>query len=240
MESPRSVVTNSGKQRRAVAEQLTAIPDGEERVLLATGRYVGEGFDDARLDTLFLALPISCRGTLQQYVGRLHRLHDSKREVIVYDYVDGCVPVFSAMYSTREEFYALCENRHPQTGERLTLRQNAKDERRVFFDFTCSPPKSVSVLAVTLDDQRLAEAHELSAQIALRELETFAATRVRKQGGQRDRTTGNLVAAAFVHTSSRALDPQLHTHFTVFNGTFDEREQCWKALQAGAMYESIR
>jgi conjugative relaxase-like TrwC/TraI family protein len=141
---------------------------------------------------------------------------------------------------TREQFYALCENQHPQTGERLTLRQNAKDERRVFFDFTCSPPKSVSVLAVTLDDQRLVEAHELSAQIAFRELEAFAATRVRKQGGQRDRTTGNLVAAAFVHTSSRALDPQLHTHFTVFNGTFDEREQCWKALQAGAMYESIR
>ena len=93
------------KQRRAVAEQLTAIPDGEERVLLATGRYIGEGFDDARLDTLFLAMPISWRGTLQQYVGRLHRLHDSKREVIVYDYVDGCVPVLSAMYSKRVRGY---------------------------------------------------------------------------------------------------------------------------------------
>ena len=89
------------KQRRAVADQLIAIPDGEERVLLATGRYIGEGFDDARLDTLFLAMPISWRGTLQQYVGRLHRLHDSKREVIVYDYVDDCLPVFSAMYSKR-------------------------------------------------------------------------------------------------------------------------------------------
>lgn len=93
------------KQRRAIAEQLTAIPDGEERVLLATGRYIGEGFDDARLDTLFLAMPISWRGTLQQYVGRLHRLHDSKREVIVYDYVDGCVPVLSAMYSKRVRGY---------------------------------------------------------------------------------------------------------------------------------------
>ncbi len=93
------------KQRRAVAEHLAAIPDGEERVLLATGRYIGEGFDDARLDTLFLAMPISWRGTLQQYVGRLHRLHDSKREVIVYDYVDDCVPVFSAMYSKRVRGY---------------------------------------------------------------------------------------------------------------------------------------
>ena len=93
------------KQRRAISEQLMAIPDGEERVLLATGRYIGEGFDDARLDTLFLAMPISWRGTLQQYVGRLHRLYDSKREVIVYDYVDGCVPVFSAMYSKRVRGY---------------------------------------------------------------------------------------------------------------------------------------
>jgi len=53
------------KQRRAIVEQLTSIPNGEERVLLATGRYIGEGFDDARLDTLFLAMPISWRGTLQ-------------------------------------------------------------------------------------------------------------------------------------------------------------------------------
>ena len=93
------------KQRRGVAEQLAAIPNAEARVLLATGRYIGEGFDDARLDTLFLAMPISWRGTLQQYVGRLHRLHDSKREVIVYDYVDGCVPVLSSMYSKRVRGY---------------------------------------------------------------------------------------------------------------------------------------
>ena len=93
------------KQRRGVAEQLAAIPNAEARVLLATGRYIGEGFDDARLDTLFLAMPISWRGTLQQYVGRLHRLHDSKREVIVYDYVDGCVPVLAAMYSKRVRRY---------------------------------------------------------------------------------------------------------------------------------------
>ena len=93
------------KQRRAIAEQLAVIPTGEERVLLATGRYIGEGFDDARLDTLFLAMPISWRGTLQQYVGRLHRLHDNKREVIVYDYVDGAVPVLSAMYSKRVRGY---------------------------------------------------------------------------------------------------------------------------------------
>ncbi|MGH7992675.1 MAG: MobF family relaxase, partial [Limisphaerales bacterium] len=141
---------------------------------------------------------------------------------------------------TREQFHALCENRNPETGERLTQRQLKEGQRRVFYDFTCSAPKSVSVLAVTLADERLVTAHEEATRIAFRELETFAATRIRKQGNQRDRTTGTLVAAAFTHTSSRALDPQLHTHFTVFNATFDESERCWKALQAGGIYDAIR
>jgi conjugative relaxase-like TrwC/TraI family protein len=142
---------------------------------------------------------------------------------------------------TREQFCALCENHNPNDGQRLTQRQQKEGQRRVFYDFTCSAPKSVSVLAVTLNDQRLVEAHEESARIAFRELETFAATRIRKHGIEnRDRVTGNLVAAAFVHDSSRALDPQLHTHFTVFNATFDKKEMCWKALQARGMYDAIR
>jgi conjugative relaxase-like TrwC/TraI family protein len=141
---------------------------------------------------------------------------------------------------TRDQFHALCENKNPNDGERLTLRQEKTNQRRVFYDFTCSAPKSVSVLAVTMDDDRLVLAHEEATRIAFRELETFAATRVRKHSNQRDRTTGNLVAAAFTHTSSRALDPLLHTHLTVFNATFDETEKRWKALQAGGMYDAIR
>jgi conjugative relaxase-like TrwC/TraI family protein len=141
---------------------------------------------------------------------------------------------------SRDQFCALCENQNPATGGRLTQRQQAENVRRVFYDFTCSAPKSVSVLAVTLGDQRLIEAHEEAARLAFGELESFAATRVRKQGSQQNRTTGNLVAASFGHDSSRALDPQLHTHFTVFNATFDATEKRWKALQAGGMYEAIR
>lgn len=74
--------------RREVKRQLAAIPEAEERLILATGRYIGEGFDDARLDTLFLALPVSWKGTLIQYAGRLHRLHPAKQEVRIFDYVD--------------------------------------------------------------------------------------------------------------------------------------------------------
>ena len=142
---------------------------------------------------------------------------------------------------TRDQFHALCENQNPNDGERLTQRSQKEGQRRVFYDFTCSAPKSVSVLAVTLNDQRLVEAHEESARIAFHQLESFAATRIRKKGIEnRDRVTGNLVAATFVHDSSRALDPQLHTHFTVFNASFDQTEKRWKALQARGMYDAIR
>jgi superfamily II DNA or RNA helicase len=93
------------KARAAVANELAAIPQDTLRVIIATGRYIGEGFDDSRLDTLFLALPISWRGTLQQYVGRLHRLHAGKTEVRVHDYIDGAVPMLSRMFDKRRRGY---------------------------------------------------------------------------------------------------------------------------------------
>ena len=89
------------KEARAIAARLAAIPGSEERALLATGRYIGEGFDDARLDTLFLTLPVSWRGTIAQYAGRLHRLYHGKREVQVYDYADLNVPMLSRMFDRR-------------------------------------------------------------------------------------------------------------------------------------------
>jgi len=70
-------------------------------VIVATGRCVGEGFDDSRLDTLFLAMPVAWRGTLQQYAGRLHREYAGKADVVIYDYVDSGVPVLSRMHHKR-------------------------------------------------------------------------------------------------------------------------------------------
>lgn len=89
------------KDLKAAAERLAAVPREEERVLLATGRYLGEGFDDARLDTLFLTMPVSWQGTIAQYVGRLHRLFDGKSEVRVYDYADLNVAVLARMFDRR-------------------------------------------------------------------------------------------------------------------------------------------
>jgi len=139
-----------------------------------------------------------------------------------------------------DAFLRLCENRHPASGETLTQRLNTtrKDEasdnaanRRIFYDFTFSPPKSVSVAALVGADERISEAHAQAVRSALIEFEAFATTRVRVGKADYDRSTGNFVAALFTHDTSRALDPHLHTHSIVFNATFDAVENRWKALQ---------
>jgi superfamily II DNA or RNA helicase len=95
----------STSRRKAAKKQLAEIPPDQERLVLATGRYIGEGFDDARLDTLFLALPVSWKGTLVQYTGRLHRLHPGKTEVRINDYVDRDVPMLLRMIERRLRGY---------------------------------------------------------------------------------------------------------------------------------------
>jgi superfamily II DNA or RNA helicase len=94
------------KQRQALMNELKSIPNNEERVICATGRYLGEGFDESRLDTLFLTLPVSWKGIIVQYAGRLHRLHDMKKEVVIYDYVDLDIPMLAKMYKRRLRGYS--------------------------------------------------------------------------------------------------------------------------------------
>jgi superfamily II DNA or RNA helicase len=91
----------SAKERRETMERLAAILENEVRLIAATGRYLGEGFDDPRLDTLILAMPFSWKGTIVQYAGRLHREHPEKQEVRVYDYIDANVPKLLRMYKKR-------------------------------------------------------------------------------------------------------------------------------------------
>ncbi|MDP1659620.1 MAG: DEAD/DEAH box helicase family protein [Methylotenera sp.] len=93
------------KQRRLEMAKLTNLPAGTSRLIIATGKLIGEGFDDPQLDTLFLTMPISWRGTLQQYAGRLHRLHDGKKVVQIYDYIDENIPVLMRMFDKRMKGY---------------------------------------------------------------------------------------------------------------------------------------
>ncbi len=134
---------------------------------------------------------------------------------------------------TREAFIALCDNLHPTTGERLTLRM--RDNRTVGYDFTFNVPKSLSVLYTLSQDQRIMDAFRGSVRQTMQELEAEARVRVRKGGQDAERTTGNLVWAEFIHLTSRPVggipDPHLHAHCFVMNASFDGVENAWKAAQ---------
>lgn len=98
--------TCTAKEKREALQRLQEIPADEPLVIVATGQYVGEGFDYPRLDTLFLALPISWKGRLEQYAGRLHRENDGKKDVRIYDYIDIHEPLCDNMYHNRLRAYA--------------------------------------------------------------------------------------------------------------------------------------
>ena len=145
-----------------------------------------------------------------------------------------------------EQFEAVRQGIDPNSGEFLRQRQSAdriaadgttQSHGRNLYDFTISAPKSVSLMAQLGDDERLIKAHQTAVGEALHELEAYAATRVRQNGANEDRTTGNLVIAVYHHDTSRELDPQLHTHAVAANMTYDGTEGRWKALQASDIYE---
>ncbi|MFT3991849.1 MAG: MobF family relaxase [Luteolibacter sp.] len=151
----------------------------------------------------------------------------------------------------KEEFVRLCENLHPVTGGQLTARTKTKRRehsgdgsetkvanRRLFYDFAISPPKSVSIAALVVGDDRLVDSHDRAVRIAINELERFSGTRVRQGGKNENRPTGNTITAVFRHDTSRALDPHLHSHCLVFNATFDATESRWKALQTEEMFKA--
>ncbi|MGA3241108.1 MAG: MobF family relaxase [Bryobacteraceae bacterium] len=151
----------------------------------------------------------------------------------------------SGPVNTRD-FEALRQGLNPGTGEFLRVRHSADRtaadgsnlaQGRSLYDFTISAPKSVSVVAILGGDHRLIEAHRAAVTEALKEIETYAASRVRQAGANENRATGNLVLAVYHHDTSRELDPQLHTHAVAANLTFDGAEGRWKALQASDIYE---
>lgn len=137
----------------------------------------------------------------------------------------------------REDWDALCENRHPANGETLTPR--TKRERRVGYDFNFHVPKSVSILYGLTRDERILDAFRESVEATMEDIEAEMQTRVRAGGRNEDRTTGNMVWGEFVHFTARPVegvpDPHLHAHCFVFNTTWDDHESRWKAGQFAAL-----
>ncbi len=136
---------------------------------------------------------------------------------------------------TENEFKSLLKNINPNTGKNLTAR--TVQGRRLYFDATTSAPKSVSILAVTMGDYRLIKSHEEATAYAIKEIEKMAQTRVRVNNQDTVRKTGSVLCSSVTHTTSRANDPQLHSHNLFFNVTWDQVEQKYKALEAHQIYD---
>ena len=137
---------------------------------------------------------------------------------------------------TQQDFSALCDNLDPETGERLT--GNTKEGRRVFYDFTFTVPKAVSMAYAVAGDERILEAFRASVRDTMGDMEADMQARVRKGGViDGDRCTANMVWGEFVHKTARPVDgmpdPDLHCHAVVFNATYDSAEERWKAAQFG-------
>jgi conjugative relaxase-like TrwC/TraI family protein len=137
----------------------------------------------------------------------------------------------------KEQFDLLASNKHPITGEKLTVR--TKSKRRIGYDFCFDVPKSLSIYLAETNDSKLENIITQSALDTMYEMEQQIGTRVRKDNQWDNRITGNMVYAQFNHSTSRpvngSVDPQRHIHFFVFNATEDKEEARWKACETEAI-----
>ncbi|MFO0944306.1 MAG: MobF family relaxase, partial [Pirellulales bacterium] len=133
----------------------------------------------------------------------------------------------------QSDWEAMCDNLHPHTGQSLTLRQKA--DRTIGYDFNFHVPKSVSILYVMTHDDRLLDALKDAVGKTMKDIEAEMQTRVRKNGQNENRLTGNMAWGEFIHFTSRPVDgvpcPHLHAHCFAFNTTWDNEEQAFKAGQ---------
>jgi conjugative relaxase-like TrwC/TraI family protein len=132
-------------------------------------------------------------------------------------------------------FARLCSGKHPMTNEKLTVRDKGA-KRRVCYFGQISVPKDVSIALLVGGDKRIESWWKDAVQETLTEIEQVTATRVRKLGAQNDRISSNIIAGVVTHDTSRALDPQLHTHVCIMNATYDDVEKRWKGIQPSGYY----
>ena len=167
------------KEKRETMQRLQTIPDSEQLVIVATGKYVGEGFDYPRLDTLFLALPISWKGLLTQYAGRLHREYEGKKDVRIYDYIDIHEPICDSMYRKRLKGYAAIGYKTINTAQ-PTLFDNIKDipssvvENQIFNGSTFYRPYTSDLIkakhSIVISSPKLYRTEQNSLVTLLKEL----------------------------------------------------------------------
>lgn len=182
--------TTSAKLRRETMERLEVVPPTEPLAVIATGKYVGEGFDCPRLDTLFLALPVAWKGTVAQYVGRLHRNYPSKDEVQVYDYVDIHVPMLENMYQKRLKAYAAI-GYHIKADAETPLTKDLIYDGKSFYPVLCqdlqSAEKEILIVSPFMSKVRLKKLVKVLTEPILRGVAVKAIVRPPEDLPLRDR-----------------------------------------------------
>lgn len=195
---------DKAKDKREKLETIKAVPSDENIIIIATGKYVGEGFDEPRLDTLFLAMPISWKGTLAQYVGRLHRNYDGKTVVIVHDYADIFVPMLDRMYHKRIRGYAeLGYSMNGSTQAETSFLYDSSNFYQKYFDDISSAVKEILISSPTV---KIGYLKRLLLQLP----ENVRLTIITTSTADNESLDGvNLVFRESIHHSFTVLDNQI-------------------------------
>ena len=214
--------TASAKLRRETMEKLQAIPPNEPLVIIATGKYVGEGFDCPRLDTLFLALPIAWKGKVAQYAGRLHRNYPGKNEVQIYDYVDIHVPVLENMYQKRLKGYAAIGYKIKIEGVSQVnpdLIYDGKSFYPVFSEDIRNAKSEILIVSPFMRKSRITQILRLLSEAMLKHAKVVVVTRPAEDFPEKDRKS---VVENIQRLESYGIEVRqragFHQKFTVIDG----------------------
>ena len=212
---------SSQKERRETLAKLESIPEGEELVIIATGKYVGEGFDFPRLDTLFLALPIAWKGKVAQYTGRLHRNYEGKTEVRVYDYVDIHVSVLEKMYQKRVKGYAAIGYKAKINAEQTAspdLIYDGKSFYPVFTNDISCASKEILIVSPFMRKNRLIQMAKLLSPVILNGVCVTVVTRPPEDFKEQEKDAINQNAEFLADCGIQVkFKPDFHQKFTVID-----------------------
>ncbi len=214
--------TASAKLRRESMERLQAVPAEAPLVVIATGKYVGEGFDYPRLDTLFLTLPVAWKGIVAQYAGRLHRSYPGKSEVQIYDYVDIHIPVLEKMYQKRLRAYASLGYQVKPSGE-VPLTRNLIYDGKIFYPVFCQDlleaQKEILIVSPFMSRKRLQSLCAVLSESILRGVKVKAVVRPPEDLPEKDSKNAAICARLLEdYGIIPVFRPGFHQKFTIVDG----------------------
>ncbi len=183
---------NSVKEKRETLEKLNNIGDNEELIVIASGKYIGEGFDYPRLDTLLLAMPIAWKGKVAQYAGRLHRNYKGKNEVQILDYVDIRVPVLERMYQKRLKSYASIgyQTKFDEVGlNKSSIIYDGKTFQSVYYDDFENTSHEIVIVSPFMRKSRVTQFARKLVPLISKGIQVTVITRPPEDFSEKDRDT---------------------------------------------------